>query len=206
MLEKEKQNSRCQIYEKKVGISNLGNIWNLENMVEKRHEISLWELHHAPSPAHFTNSNLVFKQYPESRLLKQWQMLANINTLPGGRCKQLGSSWKEPLPAGQALPSSSSSWRNPVPSTEDSPFPSLFVTAVCGKQREDWQPLQNMTNTRQEEWDAYSPQALGSHAPSHGFLTNPQTSSSGVGLPWAEPPLHSGCRFSQNMHEAGVTK
>lgn len=90
--------------QKKVGNSNLGNNWNLENVVEKRHEISLWGLHHAPSPVHFTNSNLVFKQHPETQLLKQWQMLANINTLPGSRCKQLGSSWKEPLPAGRALP------------------------------------------------------------------------------------------------------
>lgn len=83
---------------KKVGNSNLGNNWNLENAVEKRHEISLWELHHAPSPAHFTNSNLVFKKYPETQLLKQWQMLANINTLPGVGVSNWDPHGRSPFP------------------------------------------------------------------------------------------------------------
>lgn len=73
------------------------------------------------------------------------------------------------------------------------------------QQREDWQPLQNMTNMRQPEWDAYSPRALISHAPSHAFLTNPQAVSSGDGAAGYRTP-HIGCRLSQNRQQVGVTE
>lgn len=72
------------------------------------------------------------------------------------------------------------------------------------QQREDWQPLQNMTNMRQWEWDAYSPRAPSSHAPPHGFWPNPNPQLwDGVALGWTP---HTGCCLSQNIQQASVTK
>lgn len=59
----------------------------------------------------------------------------------------------------------------------------------------------NMTNRRQAEWDVCPPGAPSSHAPLRGFLTNPQTSSSRVGLPWANPP-HSPTRLQLESKHA----
>lgn len=56
------------------------------------------------------------------------------------------------------------------------------------QQREDWQPLQNMTNMRQPEWDAYSPRALTSHAPSHAFWPIPKPLAPGRGCRVSDPP------------------
>lgn len=94
-----------------------------------------------------------------------------------------GLSCKESLPEGRVLP----------PPTPPDPIlfpaqgilnflPRLSMLSPANK-REDWQPLQKHDKHRQEEWDACPPGALSSHAPLLGFLTNPQTSRSRVGLP-----------------------
>lgn len=76
-----------------------------------------------------------------------------INTLPGSQgivdmCKQKRSSCEEPPPQGKPFP--------PPPDLillHDRRFSisSLVCHHCLQQQREDWQPLQNMTNTRQPQ-------------------------------------------------------
>lgn len=104
-------------------------------------------------------------------------------------------SCEEPIPQGKALPPP-----DLVPITEDSPFPLLFVTTVCGNKGK----IGSLYKTRQtagggsQKWDAHSPQAASSHAPSRDSDQTPN------------PPLgrtpHIGSSVSQNTEQAGVTK
>lgn len=137
--------------------------------------------------------------------------------------KPPGSSCKEPLPQGQVPP--------PHPRPDPVLFPAQGILNFlprlsplsAANKRQDWQPLHKHDKQEAGGVRRLSPWGPSSHAPRRGFLTNPQTSSSRVGLALRPPPpalplppahtttqppllLARSCRFSQNMHEVGVTK
>lgn len=92
---------------------------------------------------------------------------------------------EEPIPQGKSP--SSSSWPDLVPITEDSPFPLLFVTAVCGNKGK----IGSLYKTWQT-WGSQSetpiPRRLWVHTHQHMVSDQSPILSCGMGLHWAGPP------------------